>query len=199
MRILSVRNRALRSLGVKSLALVACLVSAHNASAFKMKYSNDGFYVGSSYTAVDASFANITEVGGVGINGKGSFETIEFVGGFKYHPLVSGDFRLGFGMDSALIDNTNTELNLDGYGSFYWRPESANPKAKTYGLLGLMVIGFSNEAPGGNSDTKIAPSWGGGIGFTYREDINFNIEIRYAQDSDDNTYNTFGLSVDYRL
>ncbi len=172
-----------------SLALVMLANTALAQSVFDRL---DKFYVGGGLTYIDANT--------VASDGEsGELTSAELIGGYKYNGYLGAEIRLGTGMRSESFES-GVDSSIEYYASTYWRPETANEVAKIYGLIGFTTI--SVKAAGGGTSTSTTTSgisYGGGVGFTFDERWNLNLEYRSIVDSSDAELNAFAINVDYRF
>ncbi|MFL0805172.1 MAG: porin family protein [Agarilytica sp.] len=165
--------------------LLAISFLAANSAVSGSKFDRlDKFYLGGGVSAID-----------VGANGSDldlSYSSLEIIGGYKYSGFLSLDARLTLGNDSG-DDSGDTKLYT---GSVYWRPETANEIAKTYGLLGFTAASIRDSD---DSYSRSGFSYGAGIGFTITEAWNINFEVRKVLDHSDLDLETFSAHIDYRF
>lgn len=163
--------------------LVAAVLSLAAVSAVADTQSTNGFYVGGNVVQVEAT-------------GDVDWTAVEVTGGYKLSPYVGGEVRLGGAGDG--------DPNLTGYGSAYYRVESANDVAKTYLLAGysFAAVSLDDALPGEDDSIDLQGfSYGVGVGFVINRWINFNVEFRQLlKDNDENIdLRAWSAGIDYRF
>lgn len=199
------------------LALFVLLLSAHFSHADHKRglfVGGAGSYVTNKTLTDDNVYRNDVDI-----------PTFEFNFGYKFNSLLSIDLRSGRGINtrrlSTVLDPEPTtgfnEYNIDGYTSYYWRPELINREAKIYALLGytnldFIIDKFQNTA---GEPTRLEPrdklsvkgkSYGLGVGWFVNEKLTFNIEYRILIEKDDAVgdgqnfeFTSFTAGFDYRF
>lgn len=166
----------------KALVLVALSVLAGTAVADTQ--SRSGFYAGGGVSMVDLE------------NSDYDWTALELLGGYKWSPYIGAEVRLGGAAES--------DPNLVGYSSVYYRTESANQTAKTYLLAGFTsgVISIKDALPEeDDTESFFGFSFGAGVGFVINNRFNFNLEYRLlAKDNDkDLEFTSTTAGIDYRF
>lgn len=179
---------------MRTLAFTILCLFANITLAQSIFEKLDRFYVGANLTAIDGNMKNTDGV-------SAHFVTLELNGGFKQDPWWLGaEARVGLGINEQTIFNPNTgsgqpatlDVRVDNHASIYWRPETANPVAKLYGLVGATSMTVDSESRSG-------ASYGGGVGFKAWENWNINVEYRLLFKDDNDDFNAFSFGVDYRF
>ncbi len=169
---------------MRILLLAISFLAANSAFSGSTFDRLDKFYLGGGIAMIDA--------GADGASIDLSYDSLEIIGGYKHSGFLSGEARLTYGNDSG-DDATDTSLFT---GSIYWRPETENEIAKTYGLLGFTTASISDSD---DSFSESGISYGAGIGFTITEYWNINFEIRKILNNSDMDLDTLSAHIDYRF
>lgn len=185
---------------MRILVLIALVLTSNTALAQSIFQKLDRFYVGTTLTAIDGNMKNTDGV-------SAHFFTLEFNGGYKHSSWLGAEARVGLGITKETIPNPDydpvpppgtpaqpatVDVKVDHHASIYWRPETANPTAKLYGLLGATTMSV-------NSNSRSGLSYGGGIGFKMYDHWNFNVEYRMLFSDENDDFNAFSAGVDYRF
>src|SRR5690606_40786990 len=139
----------------------------------------------------------------------------ELVGGYKYNAWLGVDLRVGKGISAGESDTYfvgNDEMNgrlkreVDNYYSVYYKPEVINDEAKIYLLIGYTNMDFTeqiNAADGTRvsrvGGTESGASYGIGVGFIIKKQVNFNIEYRTIPDGESRDPAMASAHFDYRF
>ncbi len=168
---------------MRILLLAISFLAANSAFSGSKFDKLDKFYFGGGIASIDA--------GADGVNLDLGYDSLEIIGGYKHSGFLSGEVRLTYGNDSG-DDSADTSLLT---GSIYWRPETANAVAKTYGLLGFSTASIS----GFDDPSESGISYGAGIGFTITEYWNINFEMRKILNNSALDLDTMSAHIDYRF
>ena len=135
---------------MKKPLLAALSTFAISAHAWEPTY-----YVGSSLAswqykqtepAVDHNF-NVTSAEGLA--------------GIKLSPYTSLEVRAGAGLNTAREAEFEVEMNY--FGSLYFKPHLSNENASLYGLIGMTTVSIDGNS--GAEDETSAVSYGVGVSF----------------------------------
>jgi len=162
-------------------------------SPLALSDAQEGFYLGLAGRYIDSGV--LSDKGGtVGFSGA------EVSFGYKDSDWLGLEVRAGKSTRDEV--SFESDFRIPFYYSAYYRAELASKVAKAFVLVGytdLEVEAQSLLTGITSTSADSGFSWGAGLGFAIKPNVNMNFEYLKLLTNDDNDFDIGGMSLDFRF